>query len=470
MPVICRSSQWDDPWNFVPWHSPRSSFGEWHVHTTIQESGPFSRWITSSPSYSLPRRIRFPLALDMSTSSSFTALQIAHWLSPSGYNGTMSHAQLDQLLSDYTDDQLDEVLDEMGLTQLASRLPPILSRLVLTAERAANHTTDKDDIATASTVSSEDDDNLEVFDISEESHPHAAPTAPAAPAPAASAPALLVFDVDDVPTPPSSPSLEPRQLPQTPVQPRATAPAPAAPAAPTPTAPVPAAPAAPTPTAPAVPAAPVAPTAPAVPAALIAPAAPVTPHSARSYVVDSPAKTGCVASWFEAGSLTVGVPGASVHGVGRSRRTRKGPAAAYVVFFGRQVGVFTEWADAHRSTTGNGVAIHAGYPSLAAANAALEFARTKGWTADSSPSVDSNSPLPLPSSYDENPLNSGNTSNLWYVMCRGLVPGIYRSWLECSLNTSGVKGNLCNTFHSRAEAEQAFSEAVRSRYTCTLTR
>ncbi|KAJ7847059.1 hypothetical protein B0H13DRAFT_2362612 [Mycena leptocephala] len=60
-------------------------------------------------------------------------------------------------------------------------------------------------------------------------------------------------------------------------------------------------------------------------------------------------------------------------------------AGAHVVFYGGEVGSFENWADAQRSITGHGLAIHAGFPSLQDAEAALVYARTKGWTADSSP-------------------------------------------------------------------------------------
>ncbi|KAJ7196875.1 hypothetical protein GGX14DRAFT_329909, partial [Mycena pura] len=132
----------------------------------------------------------------------------------------------------------------------------------------------------------------------------------------------------------------------------------------------------------------------------------------------------------------------------------------YTVFYGGEIGVFEAWPDVKRSITGHGLAIYAGFPSLQAVQAALDYARTMGWTADSHPS-DVTSPLPTPASYEDNPLNSSCSANQWYVVCRGVVPGVYKSYLECSLNTVGVKGNLCCSFETRAEAESVYADALR---------
>jgi viroplasmin and RNaseH domain-containing protein len=139
------------------------------------------------------------------------------------------------------------------------------------------------------------------------------------------------------------------------------------------------------------------------------------------------------------------------------------------VFYGGHVGMFESWADVQRSTTGHGLAIHGGYTSLDAATAALEYARSKGWTADSTLPIP-NAPLPLPSSYDDNPLNSGSSRNVWYAVARGISPGVYRSYLECSLNISGVKGSLFSSFENWAEAESAYGQAVGQGWVRTLRR
>ncbi|KAJ7065912.1 hypothetical protein B0H15DRAFT_807673 [Mycena belliarum] len=178
------------------------------------------------------------------------------------------------------------------------------------------------------------------------------------------------------------------------------------------------------------------------------------------YTVTSPSKLGDTVSWFEAGALAHGVPGTTVRGGGSARRARKPPSAAYAVFYGGVVGTFTNWNDARASITGHGLAIHCGFPSITAADAALAYARARGWTGDSTPpQPPTSSPLPLPSSYDDNPLNAGG-NNLWYAVCCGVAPGVYRSYLECALNTCGVKGNRCSSFATREAAESAYTEAL----------
>jgi hypothetical protein len=113
------------------------------------------------------------------------------------------------------------------------------------------------------------------------------------------------------------------------------------------------------------------------------------------------------------------------------------------------------------------MAIHQGYSSIAAAEAALQYARAKGWTADSTPAT--GTPLLLSPSYEDNPLNAG-ASHLWYAVCRGVVPGVYRTYLECSLNTKGIRGNLCASFASREEAETAFAQAVQNEWVQAIAR
>ncbi|KAJ6607421.1 hypothetical protein B0H10DRAFT_1752071, partial [Mycena sp. CBHHK59/15] len=134
----------------------------------------------------------------------------------------------------------------------------------------------------------------------------------------------------------------------------------------------------------------------------------------------------------------------------------------YTVFFGGEVGVFESWDVVNRSITGHGLAVYASFGSVAAAQAALEYARSKGWTSDSSTAGATNlAPTPSSNDYDDNdnPLNSGG-SGPWYAVARGAVPGVYRSYLECSLNTSGIRGNLSASFATREQAVKAYNEAL----------
>ncbi|KAJ7713888.1 hypothetical protein DFH07DRAFT_974617 [Mycena maculata] len=200
------------------------------------------------------------------------------------------------------------------------------------------------------------------------------------------------------------------------------------------------------------------------------PTTPVAARTSRSTPATPRTRTRHTVNWLEAGALTQGVRGSSARRVKNSSRKKK-PAGAYIVFYGSEVGVFREWADTKASTTGHGLAIFSGFPTVQAATAALEYARAKGWTADLEPLPATSSPLPSPDNYADNPLNIGAAgSNIWYAVARGVTPGVYRSFLECGLNVSGIPGSLHCAFESREEAEAALTEARRAGFVRTIPR
>ena len=47
----------------------------------------------------------------------------------------------------------------------------------------------------------------------------------------------------------------------------------------------------------------------------------------------------------------------------------------------------------------------------------------------------------------------------YYVVWKGLVPGVYDTWDECRIQIEGVKQTLYKSFATLAEAERAYSEA-----------
>ncbi|KAJ7701893.1 hypothetical protein B0H17DRAFT_1195103 [Mycena rosella] len=111
------------------------------------------------------------------------------------------------------------------------------------------------------------------------------------------------------------------------------------------------------------------------------------------------------------------------------------PGAAYVVLLATRL-VFSR--NVQKLTHGYCSAFQAGFPSVAVAEKALVYARAQGWTGDSSIPKP---PLPLPSLYGPNALNSPLSAGplQWYVVSRGVHPGIYSSGLECHLNVATVK-------------------------------
>ncbi|KAJ7719394.1 hypothetical protein B0H16DRAFT_1474975 [Mycena metata] len=183
---------------------------------------------------------------------------------------------------------------------------------------------------------------------------------------------------------------------------------------------------------------------------------PVTPTKREPiYKVVSPDKKGLTTSWLDAGHASQNVPGGSVRKVASASKARKPRPAAYAVFFGHTVATFTNW-DAARQSAAAPRSYQCGFASLQEANAALAYARSKGWTGDSvSPQI----PVPIPSSYTPNALNSPNprTPRTWYVVSCGINPGIYSSGLENHINISGVRGALYKSFTSQAAVEEEFA-------------
>lgn len=45
----------------------------------------------------------------------------------------------------------------------------------------------------------------------------------------------------------------------------------------------------------------------------------------------------------------------------------------------------------------------------------------------------------------------------YYVVWKGVCPGIYHSWTDCQLQVKGYKGALYQSFNTKEEAERAFS-------------
>ncbi|KAJ7126219.1 hypothetical protein C8R44DRAFT_874591 [Mycena epipterygia] len=155
-----------------------------------------------------------------------------------------------------------------------------------------------------------------------------------------------------------------------------------------------------------------------------------TTSSPTVYHYTSPTRSGHTSSWSVAGAATQGVAHASVHTIQRGPNSRKHTKkAAYVVFCGLRCGVFLTWAQTRPH-----------------AHAAFAYAQARTWTrctrdVDVPPTPQL--PQPLLSSDSSNPLNGGESlDDRWYVVYRGITPGVYRSYLESQLNTLGVPGAL----------------------------
>ncbi|KAJ7022830.1 hypothetical protein C8F04DRAFT_1272128 [Mycena alexandri] len=173
----------------------------------------------------------------------------------------------------------------------------------------------------------------------------------------------------------------------------------------------------------------------------------------RLYAYRSPTRTGVTSSWAEASAATQGVPGGHAHLVFKSPKARRQKKRA---------------SEAEAQVKGARPAIHQGYMSREAADAAFKYAVEHGWTrvSDRVPShlliAIAPAPLgtlPIPAAAT-NALRGENTG-LWYAVFCGITPGVYGSALEFSLNTVGLSCASYASFTTEAAAAREFQMAAR---------
>ncbi|KAJ7441679.1 hypothetical protein B0H11DRAFT_2252003 [Mycena galericulata] len=183
------------------------------------------------------------------------------------------------------------------------------------------------------------------------------------------------------------------------------------------------------------------------------------------YCFESPTRRGLTTEWSLAGSATQGVADAHVSTVSGRRKKKKSKKAAYVVFCGRRFGVFRTWREVKALVNGVSNCIFRGYKTVRDAEAAFQYALSHGWVRTCSSPVTAAIPsLPTPAStFDiDNPLSGTephDQKQVWYVVYRGITPGVYRSHLESQLNTLGVRGALYESIEGKAAALQKFADA-----------
>ncbi|KAJ7221987.1 hypothetical protein B0H12DRAFT_1078309 [Mycena haematopus] len=303
--------------------------------------------------------------------------EVASLMDPSNHPERLSAVELENLLSPLTDDQTVELVERLGLSDLARQLPPVMIKVMSVAQRLAQDTPPEED----------DDVDRLIRNFDAATFFRSSPLIPPLPTPlpANSPPRTPPRSARNT-GPPQSP-VSPSPVPRTPVR-----------------------------------------------------RAPTTGYIASVPAVNSPGQIDSVHTddWFEAASFSQGVSSGSV--VRASGQNRKG----YVIFFGGRVGVYTSWNEVQPLVKGHGLAIHSSFPSVTAAQAALDYARARGLTGDST--QEDRLPAPVPH-MDDNPLNSASPKG---------------DCLECSLNTTGINGNLFKSYSTREAAQMAFARAERN--------
>ncbi|KAJ7747897.1 hypothetical protein DFH07DRAFT_775850 [Mycena maculata] len=206
--------------------------------------------------------------------------------------------------------------------------------------------------------------------------------------------------------------------------------------------------------------------------------APQTPSRSavpKSYIIDSPTTLTSSEDWpvpvahssmATAGVATQGVPNAHVRAVGGDKKKKShSQKVAFVVFCGLDVGVFLSWDEVKPLVRGVSCSVYRGYPTLDAAEAAFQFALDNSWvcrTGDCVVAAIPHLPQPIPNISVLNVLHDTEAlDNTWYVVYRGITPGVYRSHLESQLNTLGVRGALHEGIQGKAEALRKYTEAFR---------
>ncbi|KAJ7604346.1 hypothetical protein DFH06DRAFT_1349478 [Mycena polygramma] len=193
-------------------------------------------------------------------------------------------------------------------------------------------------------------------------------------------------------------------------------------------------------------------------------------RSARLYAYQNANTAGITTSWSEAAALTQGVAGGSSLRLTPKSKS-KARVGAYVVFFGRVPGVYEFWyEEAEPHVKGVKGSLYQGYQTPELATAAYEYARERGWTHvlpcprirfTTAPIL--RLPTPVGALDDTpNPLHNATSTQagIWYVVFRGICPGVYQSSLECSLNTVGLSRATYLSFASKDLALAHFQDAV----------
>lgn len=105
----------------------------------------------------------------------------------------------------------------------------------------------------------------------------------------------------------------------------------------------------------------------------------------------------------------------------------------YVVWEGHKPGIYTSWEECQRHISGYAGAVFKSFPTRAQAEAAFK-----------DPSLAKSDPK--------------KKKPMYYVVWRGMNPGIYTDWTEAARNIRGVAKPIYKTFGSKELAEKAYEE------------
>ncbi|KAJ7060664.1 hypothetical protein C8F01DRAFT_1083660 [Mycena amicta] len=195
------------------------------------------------------------------------------------------------------------------------------------------------------------------------------------------------------------------------------------------------------------------------------PPLPVTAR--REYLYSSPTVPPThTTEWSQAAKATQGVANGHVRLVAREPAPRK-KAVCWVVFRGRENGIFHQWNLAEAATAGFRLAVYQGYTNVSDAERAYNYAVERRYTSTQPQASGLALPLAqIPASMvdenndvDEARLVPRAADDPWYIVYRGVNPGIYPTYLEVALNTNGVSLAGHDSRETLADAILAFHGA-----------
>ncbi|TRM58350.1 hypothetical protein BD626DRAFT_360221, partial [Schizophyllum amplum] len=156
------------------------------------------------------------------------------------------------------------------------------------------------------------------------------------------------------------------------------------------------------------------------------------------------------------------------------RSTQVSPGRnVYVVFIGRKAGVYTEWADCRAQVSAVKHNSYKSFGTLAKGQAAFAAAHARGLTfscgsatlnvgrvVERYPMMPDDLPLCLAFIDDDTSTAMAAADHIWYVVFAGTQPGVYRTYHEAALATTGLNGAKQRSYMTRVEAEGAFKQAL----------
>ncbi|KAJ7778123.1 hypothetical protein B0H16DRAFT_1711663 [Mycena metata] len=150
----------------------------------------------------------------------------------------------------------------------------------------------------------------------------------------------------------------------------------------------------------------------------------------------------------------------------KPRRQKKG----YAVFRDRVPGAYKTWAEVEPLVRRVSGALHQGYPSFDNAVRAFQYAEHQNWPRVcprpvTPPTTATISILPQPVGSLDRPnlLYAGlefTATSRWYVVYRGITPGVYQFNLESGLNTVGVPGAVFDSWETKIVAIVKYQHAL----------